>query len=269
MTVIPDRVIRVQVGLPGVPGTQWSDLHIDFEVEKVSGSTPNKARVAIKNLSDWSIQWLEQPSQVLHLMAGEGVASPLFYGDVARGGVKTEQSGPDVITTIEAASGRRVYRETLFSASYPAGVTRSVVFADILAALQLPRGYVSPTLLERTYPSSIAFHCKARAALTRIWSPDGAQWSIQDKAVQVLAQGDTVAGAGVVISAATGMLGSPTRTDKGITVKHTLTPSLQGGSVVSVQSLHVTGFYKVAKLTQAGTNFDSKWESRITGVPYK
>lgn len=268
MSLIADRIVQIKVGPPGQAGRLWRDLYVKFDVEQKSGSTPNKATVEFFNLSDDSIRYLESPGLVLQILAGSRSASTLFFGDISRKSVETEWAQPDYKTKITAADGRRIFRQTKFSRSYPAQTTRSQIFSDVLAAMGQRLTYYDPEIQEITYPASTSFCAHARTVLDELFEPDGSVWSIQGDGVQVLAQGRPAQRGAIVLSSDTGMIGVPKRTSNGVEVKADLNTGISPGAVVIVKSQILSGQYRVTATKHAGSTFGDQWETTAQGVAY-
>jgi len=268
VAAIPDRKLIVKVGLPGGAGLQWSDLHCEVETESTRGATPNTCKVKVYNLAPSSLQFLKQKSLILQVLAGEGAApSSIFAGDVDRRGVKTEIRGPDRVTEISAKDGGAVIRSALFVGSYPPNTTRSQVLADLLAQANLKRGYIDPTITERTYPGPMAWAHPARDVLHELYAPEGALWSIQDGVLQVLNIGGVLPGAALKVAPGTGLMGSPTVTDKGVDCRIVLNPAVRCGMVIALQSAVASGGYTVTKFGHSAHWTGLTWETKIQAVP--
>jgi hypothetical protein len=269
MPILP-RIVQVMVGPAGLPGLMWSEVYIKFSVEKSKGKTPNKAKVELYNLAPSSLAFLEAPSLVLRLFAGESVPSLLFQGDIGKRQIKTAWNAPDQVTTIECGDARKATREASFNRSYPAGTPHTLILTDLCATLALQGvvvGYVDPALVPVTYAGGFYACGKARNSLSQLCDDLGAEWSIQDGILNIVAEGSPLPGAAVVISALSGMRGSPERTDKGISVATKLCPQIGCGRIVSVVSKVVTGFYRVTKASHEGDSRGMSWETKLEAVP--
>lgn len=265
---LPPRLVEVRVGPPGGAGKSWKDpLFIEFEVPRTSGRAPSKSKAKLHMLGPDSLQWLDQPGMLLYILAGEGVSQQLFAGDIASNGVKTKKTGPNWVTTIDAADGRRKYRDTIFSKSYPPGITLDVILADLITALGIPLAYKSSLLPPVTFAGGWAFSGRARDALSELLDPIGASWSIQNGSLQILAALEPAPGNAILISPNTGMHGSPERSDKGVVVTTTLTPAMAPGLPFTLQSIFVTGSYKATTVLHKGNSRGLEWKTKITGVP--
>jgi len=266
MALIPEAIVEVRIGPPGALGLRIAKLYIDFDVKRVAGSTPNKASISIYNLSENHIRQIERPRQVVQLLAGDGIAGQLFFGDIAKRGVLTKQNGPDRVTTIKGADGRLIFREGVFSRSYSPGATRDQIITDISAAIGVTRGFTDQ-LEPVTFPTGWTFSGKARDALTELLEPDGVGWSIQDGALELVKFGNAKPGGAILISAATGMRGFPEQTDKGVTVRTKLDPRGKPNSVIVLDTKRLKGNYRAKAVNHKGNSRRTTWETEYKGVP--
>jgi len=267
MVTIPPRLVKVIVG-PRVGGVarEWADLFMTFKVSASTGKTPNKAAVEIYNLNAASLQWLEQPEQTLQVLAGETIPSSIFFGDLLTGKVRTKRSGADYITTLEAQDGKRVLQLGYFVGSYGAGTTRSQILTDALSANGITVGYVHP-LPERIYEAGASYSEPLESVLDDLYAGEVATWSIQDGRFQLVGLGQPVPGTAPIISAQTGMIGSPERTDKGVKVSVDLAPALKPGGGFVVQSRFWSGSARITALDHVGDREGKKWQTDLVGVP--
>lgn len=268
MTISPRRILEVRAGLPGGLGRAWRDLYMTAKIERVTGSTPNKATIKLWNLEPLSLQVLQAPGYVIQVLAGEGVAGARFTGDIETNSVATTRRGPDLITTVKASDGQRVYRDTNFVRTYPRNTTRSQVLTDILAQMRITRGYIAP-LVERTYATSRVYAAPARLVLDQLFAPDRAVWSIQGGALTVLAAGQAAPGNAPIISAQTGMIGVPQRDKAGIKVKTLYLPQAFPGIPFVVKSAFQGGDFRATKVLDDLDSDGEQWETELIGARLK
>lgn len=255
--------ISVSAGPAGGVGLTWLDLYIKANVELTAGRSPNKAKVEIYNLSSGSLEFLNTPNLVLQVRAGTDRLDQIFYGDLSRKSVETKVSEPNQITILNAADGQRIFRDRFFSASYPAGATRSQILTDLLAQAAIARGYVSPALLEITYPSSWAFAGLVRDALDQLY-PE-AKWSLQRNTLHIVLPGETPINT-VMVTPQTGLLGSPEKTDKGMKCKLVFDAQVVPGMGLSLTSRLLSGLYRITKVTHDIDTEMQAWETSAVGV---
>src|SRR5690554_6609038 len=94
----------VRAGAPGASGREWTDLRITMMVEASDGSTPNRLKAELYNLSDASVAFLQGPGLVVQMLAGYEDIQLIGTGELTR--VETSWQGPDRVTTLECADGR-------------------------------------------------------------------------------------------------------------------------------------------------------------------
>jgi hypothetical protein len=267
MVTIADRQLIIKVGLPGGVAQQWSDLYCEAEVESTRGKTPNTAKVQIYNLSPTSLQFLKQKNLALQVLAGSGVPSSLFAGDIDARSIKTKRQGPEQITEMTAKDGGAVIRSALFVGSYPPGTTRTQILTDVLAQANLSLGYIDPTITERTYPGPVAWAAPVRDVLSELYAPEGALWSVQNNVLQVMALGLPGPQPALSVTAGTGLMGSPTVTDKGVDMRIVLNPAVVPGTIISLKSSILSGGFIATKIMHKATWTGQTWETGIQAVP--
>jgi len=266
MTTIPERIVQVRVGQSGGDGLMWeAPLYITFDVELKPSKKPNKGTVTLYNLNDEHVAFCEAKNQVVQLSAGEGVPSLLFQGDVSPKESGTAWEGGTRKTVLKIADGRRKYTETNFSGSYPPNISRDTILADVIAASGVPSGYIA-TLPPKQYPAGWAWIGRWAAALDDLLAND-AEWSIQHGALQILLAGVPRPGNAVVVSAATGMIGSPVRKKKGVEFKHRLDSRIWPGGPVQFEARDFKGAHRVTRVKHVGDSRGQTWETRGSAVP--
>ncbi len=264
-TKIQPRILEVLAGPAGNAGLLFTREDMEGSVKTFRGSKPNEATVTIHNLSLDTIAQLEAPGTVLQIKAGEAVAGTLFIGDVVKRGVVTKNNQPNRSTTITARDGRRQYRDTTVSTAYPPNTPVATVVQDLLKQVTLP-GVGLALGIGSTYPPDIfpagwAFQGRWRQALDEILIPRQFYWTIQGKVIYVLPQGGTAPGNVPLVSPATGLDGSPVRTDKGCNFKSKLNPAIIAGRGVQVTSQFFNGLYRAVNVTHEFSTDGMKWST--------
>jgi hypothetical protein len=261
------RKLQVKIGPPGGTGKLWEDLYMSARVEMANGRAPNKATIKMYNLSKTSVNFIEKPGLTVQLLAGVGVLGNLFLGDITKRGVKTRWAMPDRETEIKAADGRRAFRDSLFVASYPAQTTRSQILNDLLSRMGIARGYIDPTIPERTFPAGTMWAMSSRDVLSELWAQDKAKWSIKSGALQVLREGQPDKSLAIVVGPETGLIGTIEKTDKGVKFKHDFDSRFQPNAVVVSKSTEVQGSFRIVKVSHNIDSFGNQWESDVNAVP--
>lgn len=250
-------------------------LRVAFSVEKTDGREANKATITIANLLPTTRARMDKPGLSVVLEAGyTDIYGVIFAGTAYR--TTHKQQGSDHLTIIEAADGGKELSSSFGSWSYRPGITVEAVVADVVRGLGLPLSTgsrIKPS--PRTFDRGWSFAGSAAAALDAVTKATGLIWSIQDGQVQVL---DQVAGDGttaVLLSATTGMVGSPERieakdgdsTTQGlVSVSALIQPQLRPGRIVDVRSAvapSLSGRYVVKKQKINGDSHGAEWTTAL------
>jgi hypothetical protein len=264
-TKLQPRTVQVIVGPAGSTGLSFTQEDIAGTVKSYRGSKPNEASVTIHGLSEQTIAQLEAPNQVMQVLAGETVTGSVFIGSISRRGVVTKNSLPDRTTTISAKDGRRVYRDTKVSRSYPQNTPVATVVQDLLALATVQGLSLSPSNVYPTdsFPAGWAFQGRWRQALTEILAPRGFYWTIQSRVLYVLNEASTAPGNVPLVSPDTGLIGSPTRTDKGCSLVSVLNPGIVAGRGVQVRSQFFNGLYRAVNVTHNFSSDGLTWKTSV------
>jgi len=260
------RVIEILIGPPGSPGKLITDGDIAFRTKHYKGSKPNEGTAVIANLSDATVAAIEAPGNVMQIRAGVGSPGKLFYGDILKGsGVTTKESTPERVTTVKAKDGHRAFRDLTASLAYPPNTPVAQVVKDLVALAQasdrlvLGLGSVYPT---DSFPAGWACSGKWRRALTEILAPRGYYWTIQGRVIYIMQQSAQPPGNVPLVSPQTDMVGSPTRTKKGVNFVSRLNPAVVAGFGVMIKSRSINGLYRAAVVEHAGGKRGLEWKTQ-------
>lgn len=265
-----------------VDGIVVEDLRVQFVVERNLRKEPNRCEIAITNANDVTRKFFASKPMTVLLEAGyDGDGSPgsaslrrIFQGDVRH--TSSRIDGPDWITTILLGDGDRAYRHGRVNKSYAAGTKILTVLADAAKAcgLALPAPVLADPNLAGEYATGMTLAGRAATTLTDVLTTYGYAWSIQGGKLVVLRDEDTTAGAAILISEATGMIGSPelSAPDKGkgkptLAVTTLLYPQVAPGGTIRVESRAVTGNFKVERVTSTGDTHGEDFKTEIEAKP--
>lgn len=269
---VPKRIIDIRIGEASGAARSFVEFDCGFHVKWWMSKKPNEAKAKIYNLSPSTINSLERPGLVLYVNAGLDVAGQLFRGAISKDGVNTTSSGPDWITEISAADGRRAYRDTIFSRSYPSGYPVINMVNDIAAAMGKPltiAATIAPPVLAQlnsvAAPTGWVFSELAAAAMDRVLGPFGLSWGIISGTLYIFDPFVVLPGNAPLITPESGLHGSPKRTKKGIRFTTELDPRIQAGRGVVVKSRMISGTYIAQEGSHEGEDRTSKWITQCHG----
>lgn len=285
------REVEVILGSGGV-GLSIKDLRVQFEVEKTVESAPNEAKIRIFNLTpEHEAQIKEEFDEVILNAGYKDNIGMIFRGNIQH--VYRYREKTDTITEIVASDGDKDYRLATINATFAAGSTN----LDIVdAAVDSFQGVGNTNKGTIAIPGKVYLRGKvvtsnSRAALDNVSKECGVNWSIQDGELHMIGVDEYLPDNTIVINKDTGMLGSPTVTDKGVEVRCLLNNLLKVNGQVELDKSSInekpkgkgadksgeggkrqsqpegskredaTGLYKVMNLKHKGDNRASEWVS--------
>lgn len=281
------RNVRLIVRFNGDQRT-YEDFFISFEAEKNSESTPNPCKITIANLNNDSRTFIERriektdssgvktiivPSVELQVGYGEvknksgqmvKKYETIYRGNIGRA-YTGEKTGPDLMTNIECGDGQQAYKEATIEKSYAPGTSLKDVITDTAASFGKTVAAIKD-VGEKSFKNGLSLSGLSRDVMDRLVGGSELEWSIQDDAVQVVGQSSSVGDRVVKISQESGLIGSPSKGDKGIKVRSLLQPKLKPGSVFNLVSRDLKGDFRVRKITHKGDNKAGDFFSEIEAV---
>jgi hypothetical protein len=247
-------------------------LQIKATIKKSASSTPNPAEVTITNLAE---RTRDQLSAAAHLVAiletgyGSAELRQILIGDVVH--VGHEADGPHIATKILVHDGGRAYAHARIGQSFRAGapIVNGVKAAAQAMQLRLPAGVETMPELQQVATAGISMAGRASDEMSRLLTPFGLGWSIQDGALVVLSDRGIRPGEAIVIDEQAGMIGSPKwgNPTKGkkppLTVQCLLFPELAVGGRVRVKSRTANGDFKVTDCQHQIDTHGGDWMTSV------
>lgn len=246
-------------------------LRIAFKVVRDLRPTPNTAEVSIWNLSPESRAKIDSAGQRVVLVAGyTGADGQIFSGDARR--TSSSKQGPDWVTKIEAGDGERAYKFARVSESFGPGAKLADVVVKTVGQLKTDPGSTADKVKNFVgeFASGYTQHARASTELTRLLSPLGWTWSMQDGRVELLGPNETVQEEAPRLTPETGLVGSPTidpPQKKGqkavLKVRALLLPRLRPGQRLVIESEAHRGVFRAEKVTHTGDTWGNDWYTDI------
>lgn len=248
-----------RAGVPGELGREWTELRIVMSVQVSDSSTPNRLQAKLYNLSDDSVAFLQSDGVVAQLLAGYDTPLLLGAGEVTR--VESTWQGPDRVTTVECADGRKSLTSQV-NMSVSGRVSAKGLIKDIgqkmgfkdvdlsrVDDLELPRGFATAG--------------KGAQALKGLTKSIGADFHVERGGLVVLPKGQPTDRKAVLLRADSGLIGTPQRTKDGIKAKCLLNPHIRSRSIVRIESREVEGFYMVRNYKHTADRFSDAWHTEV------
>jgi hypothetical protein len=277
-------------------------LNIEFDIMKDKSKEPNKGYVTIYNLSDETVNYLDQNQReslaVLFHAGYDGDNKLIFSGTVEF--MQDSWEGVTRKTKLILGDGVLNLTTATTARSYRAGTPVDQVINDLISDLKLPKGRVVGSD-GATLQHSMAFSGTASQNLANLAKNTGSSFSVQDGAVYWTKEGSRFSQVMFEISEATGMRGSPTpqnpepkkrrlakqaekktkpkattkdgkpnlpthsqvREDAGLTVETLLNGAILPESTIYLESRQYTGFYKVVQIKHRGQLEGGDWYTEL------
>lgn len=259
MTLLFDRKIRVQMGNVIVEA-----LRIEFNVKKSLNVQSNKCDIKVFNLNEQSRAAINEKDGLL-LFAGYFNPPLIFKGFVDRV-IHMDQS-PNRVTHIRGVDGLLAMTDP----GKPLSVTGSTV-VDIIRKL-IPLTGVGPGNFEDFVhgrdPKKLTKFAATKSpydSIVQLTSSLNADVTIQDGDFLFLAHGESISQDLAVLSANTGLIGSPDIGKKGVTkarcfIQRNLTPGYQ----VRIESLAVPDkpVFRIESVDFRGDTHGPEWSAHL------
>lgn len=234
------------------PNRIIDELRMTINAEKTNSSLFNTATIQIYNLSPETKGILEGSKTKVMLEAGyEDTVERLFIGDVDKVVHKTEEL--DVVSTLEVQDGGNKFRNARLDKGYPPNSTLKSVIDDMAKEMGTDKGLILG-VGDQKFGHGVSFSGLVRDHLDQLTKTNDLEWSIQDEVLQILPKLSASTEGVIILSSDTGLIKSPSKTDKGVEFTSLLQPRLKPGRRVFVQSENMTGLFKVRKVTHKGDN---------------
>ena len=269
MTQLFGRTWKARIGTIEV-----SDLDVEFSIFKSVKREPNKCTLTVYGLSEDTRQSIEQQGRTsIEVRAGYGEdPQVLFVGEITATGTTTVADGVDVTMTIEAKDSGIAYQRARINQSFAAGTQVEDVLRAVVRALGIGDGNLSDfianyTLLNgvSTFSEGFVASGPARDVLDSIVRGAGLRWAVQNGVLSIRQRGSSLQTQAVLLSANTGLLGSPTADPNGIiTAVCLIQAGLDPGRKVSLKSRQFDGGYSIRAVKYDGSTTGDAWNATLT-----
>lgn len=265
------RSIKVIVGDSDSPRgpLEFTNLRMTFEIKKNLDSTPAEGFVSIYNLTEANQAFIVNKADRVRVLAGyDGDYSLLFDGDIAN--IDRERRELDRITTIWLGGNVFKLTDAYVSLSFSGPVTLKDIIKQAIPTFNLQGIQGLDTLPDETL-HNYAYSGKTGDLLDSLLHYHFYDWFEEDGYIVVLPPNGVFDDQIPLISSATGMVGSPAKTEEGIKVTTLLRPGLRPGSVFEVDAYNpeYNAYWKVRQQFLRGDNRKNQFTAELDGIPYE
>ena len=275
------RSITATIGEDDGTAVTIRNLYMEFELEKESTSKPNDGNLRIYNLNESTETQIRERGVRIRLTAGyDGNESLLFDGDIRK--VEKEREALDRVTVIILGGNVNKLTNAEFIRSYEGAVSLRTIVSDAVPSFNLLVDGLDE-IPDNVFLNDFVWSGRTGDMLNRILEPQGIQWYENDGAIGFSTRNRSTDPMIYDINARTGMVGSPTITDRGIQVKTLLNPRLRINGKVritsdilvdpassddqSARASEYQGIYKINKIRHNGTNRKGRFQTEIVVTP--
>jgi hypothetical protein len=247
-------------------------LKMRFDITKTNNREANSAELAIWNLKEESRTLLQPKGLEVIIKAGyvDSIAQ-IFKADSSR--TVNSKELTDWITTIEFEV--KELKSKRINKSLRGPQKAGTILQEAADALGLDIGNVKDQIRSdgarsvlKEFVSGVVLSGKASDVMDEVASSLGLNYSVQDKKLQVLPKNGVLPGPAIDLSVETGMIGSPQIGEKGtVTTATLLDPRMVPGRRVKLDSLVVSGEFKVQKVHHVGDTWGAEWTSELEMDP--
>lgn len=248
-------------------GSKQFNTRIAFEIKKNNESDPNKAKISLYNLSGDSRSYLEKTTDLMRLEAGyQGNLGIIFQGEISKKGIRNERKGGDIVTTLLCGDGQTALTDMHLEMSWKEGVTCQQIVDKAVKEIGLHMRIVNGNL-SKQYIHGKAYSGTIRQLLDEITAYCGLKWSVQNNAIQVFPKDSAVTQNVFLISSESGMIGLPSKGEKGIIVRSLLNAQLipDGFFRLVTKELTGTGTYRIVDVKHVGDTREGDWYTEVEG----
>ena len=268
----------------GASGLDVSNLRCVFHAEKKLDETPNYSQITITNMAMSTIARI-QPGDRVTVEAGyeNGNFGLIFSGDVVQPYVeRSEVVDTNLVLVCQDAD---VFINSAFTAkTLEKGSSNQDVVTACLQGADVSQGTITEKLSKQSsFIRGKVLFGKSSDYLRRAAYTADSQFFIEDGEVNIISAEDYRPGTAVELNPDTGLIGDPSQTDNGVSVKCLLNPSIKLNSLIHVSGdsvkrkmvskdgdttpeLPADGVYRVVKVTYDGDTHGDDWYCSIEGV---
>ena len=235
------RKVTLLVGRENGDALDLSHLRIKFKIKKTDAETPNVAEIEVFNLeADTSLRIQKEFTDIILQAGYEENFGVIFRGN-AKQILRGRENGTDAYLNIAASDGDAAYNFAVVNQTLAAGSRLSDQInaaAGPMAQRGVTTGYV-PDMGGQALPRGKVMFGNSREYLRNAADASDSAWSIQDGKFQFVPRTGILPGQAVVLTSASGLIGTPEQTNDGIKIKCLINPMIRAGGVVDLRDSEI------------------------------
>lgn len=252
--------------------TQIDGLRTVFKINQSDKPEPNGSEISVYNLSETTRGRIQDQTLPIALEAGyQDDISQIFSGNIRKDGVSSRRAGPDWITTFKSLDGGEAFINTRIQETFKAGTDLGTVLTKLAKSAGVGLGNAleklragDPTGALTEFTNGVTLSGRNSREMERLFRSSGYDYSVQDGQLQVTRIGQANDQTAVLLSAATGLIGSPEPGAKGLTkIRSLLQPILRPRRKIELSTVELKGFYVARRVLHTGDTHGQAWYSEV------
>lgn len=255
-----------------------TELDIEFTITRSLKKEPNTADIRIRNLHPDNRRRIEQARSV-RVVLEAGYAPPLgtsmiFAGDLRE--IYTERDGADWVTHVATGDAEQTSKKARIHITFQPGTAVRKVIEETAKKLIGSYGNLKsianievPNLGEK-FNTGTVVSGNAAKELDRLLLSAGLEYSVQNGVLQVVKRGEGLDGTAILLTPATGLVGSPSVSSDGtVRFRCLMIPDLFPGRKVQLDAINAKGVFIVDACKYVGDTASNDWivdcEAKLPG----
>jgi hypothetical protein len=257
------RIIRIVISPNNGEAIAFENFYIQIEIKKNISAKPNEGSVGIFNLKEETENQIKENGSRIQVFGGHDNRPVLLHdGDVRR--TETVPESPDRITVLHIGGNVFKISQAFFNKSYSGQVSVKQIVLDSIPTFNMDATDIDQ-IPDNAFLYDFSFSGKTSDLLDKILNPIGVQWFENENFIKFSANKKALDNV-VVLNKDTGLIGSPSITEKGINFKSVLNGRILLNNRVKIESKLVNGVTKVIETLHKGDNREGIFVTEGIGV---
>lgn len=259
-----DRKVVLKVLLKS-QAIEIKDLRIAFDIKKTRKREQNKAEIKIYNLNSTTRSKIKDEGVNIELYAGYvDDIGLIFKGDIRE--IEHTGDSENIVTTITGGDGDNALQKSTINETIKGGSSLKGYIESLVKKLEdIKVGKIVGLDGLEGNQTATTFTGTVRDELDRLALKYDFEYTIENHVVNVTRNNSHI-GMSEIISAETGMIGSPVAKEDGVEVKVLLNNNLKCNALFRLESEFLKRDYRIDELTFNGDTHSTEYYSLIKGV---